>query len=131
VQGIPDDVIVEIPVIASARGVQGIKMNPLPRRVMDNVINPRIRTMDNLHEAYRNGDRSLLVLELMNDHRIQEHETFYKKYFEVKQTPKRGIQVEVKQDDVNKAKRYYGYFALLSNERMDSIQRLSFTAIKM
>ncbi len=26
-----------------------------------------------------------------------------------------------KQDAVNKAKRYYGYFALLSNEKMDSI----------
>ena len=27
-----------------------------------------------LHEAYRNGDRSLLVLELMQDHRTKSYE---------------------------------------------------------
>jgi len=71
VPGIPDDVMVEIPTMVSARGAQGIRMDPLPQRVMDNVINPRIRTMNNLHEAYRYGDRSLLVLELMHDHRTR------------------------------------------------------------
>lgn len=72
--GIPDDVMVEIPVMASARGIQGIKMDPLPRRLMDNVMYPRMRTMNNLHEAYRNGDRGLLVLELMHDHRTKSYE---------------------------------------------------------
>ena len=42
--------------------------------MMDNVIYPRMRTMNNLHEAYRNGDRSLLVLELMHDHRTKSFE---------------------------------------------------------
>ena len=82
--------------------------------------------IDKAAEDQRSFDRKLLAYrqELMDDHNIQEHETFYKKYFEVKQTPKRGLQVEVKQDAVNKAKRYYGYFALLSNEKMDSITAL-------
>lgn len=74
VPGIPDDVLVEIPVLASGGGAQGLRMNPLPRRLMDNVMAPRIRTLDNLHEAYRNGDRSLLVLELMHDHRTRSFE---------------------------------------------------------
>ena len=30
--------------------------------------------MNNLHEAYRNGDRGLLVLELMHDHRTKSFE---------------------------------------------------------
>lgn len=74
VPGIPDDVMVEIPVVASARGVQGIRMSPLPQKLLDNVLYPRMRTMNNLHEAYRNGDRSLLVLELMHDHRTRSYE---------------------------------------------------------
>ncbi|MCL2248804.1 MAG: hypothetical protein FWC13_06005 [Oscillospiraceae bacterium] len=74
IPGIPDDVMVEIPAVSSARGVQGIKMDPLPRRIMDNVIYPRMRTMNNLHEAYRNGDRSVLVLELMHDNRTRSYE---------------------------------------------------------
>jgi len=74
IPGIPDDVLVEMPVIVSASGVHGMRVKPLPRRLMDNVIYPRMRTLDNLHEAYRNGDRSLLVLELMQDHRTKSYE---------------------------------------------------------
>ena len=74
VPGIPDDVMVEIPVIASARGIQGVRLDPLPRRILDNVLYPRMRTLNNLHEAYRNGDRSMLVIELMNDPRTRSFE---------------------------------------------------------
>lgn len=72
--GIPDDVMVEIPAVASARGVQGLKMKPLPRRILDNVLLPRMRTLNNLHEAYRQKDRSLLVWELMHDPRTHSFE---------------------------------------------------------
>ncbi|MCE5188787.1 MAG: hypothetical protein LLF75_06355 [Eubacteriales bacterium] len=74
VPGIPDDVMVEIPTQVSGCGIRGIRVRPLPRRLMDNVIYPRIRTLDNLHDAYRYGDRSLLVLELMQDHRTRSLE---------------------------------------------------------
>jgi len=82
--------------------------------------------IDKSAEDQRNFDRKLLTCkrELLSEQRIKEHESFYKKYFEVKETPKRGIQVEVKQDAINQAKRYYGYFAFLSNEKMDSITAL-------
>ena len=56
--------------------------------------------------------------EILNGKRVPEHERFYKKYFQIKKTPIRGIQVTVKEDAVKKTKRYYGYFALLSNEKM-------------
>ena len=42
----------------------------------------------------------------------------------VKETPIRGIQVTVNETAVKKAKRYYGFFALLSNEKMDSVKAL-------
>ena len=67
-------------------------------------------------------DRRILTLrkELQEGRRNPEHESFYRKYFEIRETPVRGIQVAVKDEAVRKAKRYYGYFVLLSNEKMDS-----------
>jgi hypothetical protein len=52
------------------------------------------------------------------------HESVCKKFFEVKSTPKRGIQVKVNEIAVEEATRYYGYFALLSNFKMDSTKAL-------
>ena len=82
--------------------------------------------IDKAAEDQKNLDRKLMKLkyELLEGRRLPEHETLYKKYFEVKNTPVRGTQVTVKEDAVKKAKRYYGFFALLTNEKMDSIKAL-------
>ena len=63
---------------------------------------------------------SELQKELLSGNRLERHESQYKKYFEVKKTPKKGVQVIAKSDAIKAAKRYYGYFTLLSNEKMDS-----------
>lgn len=60
-----------------------------------------------------------LLQELKEDKRIKSHEPDYEKYFEVKRTPKRGITVYVKEDALRKKRRCFGYFALISNEKMD------------
>lgn len=62
--------------------------------------------------------------ELLQDKRVDAHESFYGKYFTVARTPKRGVKVEVKEDAVAKAKRYYGYFALITNQKMSAIEAL-------
>ncbi|NDL68874.1 IS1634 family transposase [Anaerotalea alkaliphila] len=71
-------------------------------------------------------DRKLLSMrkELQDGKHTPEHESFYKKYFEIKETPVRGMQVTVKEDAVRKSKRYYGYFTLMSNEKMDAMTAL-------
>lgn len=71
-------------------------------------------------------DRKLLSMrqELKDGTRIPEHENFYKKYFRIRETPVRGIQVTVQDDAVRMAKRYYGFFTLLSNEKMDAMTAL-------
>ncbi|MFW6262517.1 MAG: IS1634 family transposase [Thermotogota bacterium] len=71
-------------------------------------------------------DRKLMALrrELESGQRIQDHEKQYQKYFEVKTTPKRGTKATVKQEAVEKVKRYYGFFALMSNDSMDAITAL-------
>lgn len=54
--------------------------------------------------------------ELLSSNRKAEHEKDYGKYFEVKQTPVRGIKVKAKQTAMDQAKSRFGYFVLLSNE---------------
>ena len=82
--------------------------------------------IDRAAEDQKNFDRRLMGLrqELLSGRRVAEHEGQYKKYFLVKQTPVRGVRVTVNEDAVAKAKRYYGFFALLSNEKMSSIEAL-------
>jgi len=82
--------------------------------------------IDRATEDQKNFDRRLMGLrrELLSGKRDPENESKYKKYFMVKETPVRGIQVTVNETAVKKAKRYYGFFALLSNEKMDSIKAL-------
>lgn len=82
--------------------------------------------IDRAAESEKAFDRKLIALrhELESDKRVPEHEELYKRYFEEKTTPKRGTKVTVKEEAVRKAKRYYGFFGLLTNETMDAITAL-------
>ena len=62
--------------------------------------------------------------ELLDGKRVPEHEAQYKKYFIEKETPIRGRSATVNDDVVRKARTYYGYFALVSNAKMDAITAL-------
>ena len=62
--------------------------------------------------------------ELLDGKRIPEHEAQYKKYFIEKETPVRGRTITVNDEVVRKARTYYGYFALVSNAKMDAITAL-------
>lgn len=82
--------------------------------------------IDKATEDQKNFDRKLMELrnELLEGRRKPEHEKLYKKYFVEKTTPVRGTQATVNEDAVKQAKRYYGFFVLISNETMDSITAL-------
>lgn len=67
---------------------------------------------------------STLRQELLSNKRVKAHEALYEKYFDIKETPKRGIHIQVKEEVVAKTKRYYGFFVLLSNEKMDAVTAL-------
>lgn len=62
--------------------------------------------------------------EILSGHRVPEHEKEYRKYFEIKETPKRGISVTYRQDKIDQAHKRYGFFVLLSNEVKDPITAL-------
>lgn len=82
--------------------------------------------IDKAAEEEKAFDRKLMVLrrELESDKRIPEHETQYKKYFDVKTTPKRGTKATVREEAVLQAKKYFGFFTLLTNETMDAVTAL-------
>ena len=82
--------------------------------------------IDRAAEDQKSFGRRLMALkqELLSGKRVAEHEKQYSKYFSVKDTPVRGIQATVNEEAVKKAKRYFGFFALMSNEKMDSDKAL-------
>jgi transposase len=77
-------------------------------------------------EDERKMDLFLATLqdELLSDKLQESHKKYYEKYFDVKKTPKRGIRVTSKDDAIKEAKRYYGFFALVSNDKMDALDAL-------
>ena len=68
----------------------------------------------------------MLKEELLSGKRVPEHEKDYKKYFDIKETPVRGISLTYKQDEINAARERYGFFTLISNEVKDPV-----TAIRL
>ena len=74
----------------------------------------------------KNFNRRMLQYreEILSGHRVPEHEKEYRKYFEIKETPKRGISVTYHQDKIDQAHERYGFFAILSNEVKDPITAL-------
>ncbi len=68
----------------------------------------------------------MLKEEILSGKRVPEHEKDYKKYFDIKETPVRGISLSYKQDAINAARERYGFFTLISNEVKDPV-----TAIRL
>ena len=62
--------------------------------------------------------------ELKTGNLVESHRKSYEKFFEVKETPVRGRQVSYKEEAIKEARRYLGYFALVTNEKMDAFTAL-------
>jgi len=67
VPGIPKDVAVEIHAMVSARGIQGIRTNGLPRHVLARIFHDRIGPMEMELAAYEQGSRELLLQLILMD----------------------------------------------------------------
>ena len=72
-----------------------------------------------------NRKMDILKAELLSGKRNPEHEKDYKKYFIVKETPKRGVSLSFKQDAIDAAHERYGFFVLISNEVKDPVTALA------
>lgn len=52
------------------------------------------------------------------------HEKLYTKYYEVNETPVRGVSLTPKQEAIDAAEKNYGYFAMISNGVKDPLEAL-------
>lgn len=73
---------------------------------------------------------SSLYNELLEGKPVEEHKKAYAQFFEVKDTPARGRRVYYKEDEIKAARRYLGYFALITNEKMDAFTALHLYRMK-
>ena len=71
-----------------------------------------------------------LCNELLEGNLIESHKKAYEQFFDVKTTPKRGRQVYYKEDAIKEARKYLGYFALITNETMDAFTALHLYRMK-
>jgi len=81
------------------------------------------RAVDDKNEF--NSMLDMLENELMTDSLNPEHERLYAKYYDIQETPVRGITLTPKQETINKAEKNYGYFALITNEVKDPLEALN------
>jgi len=71
VSGIPGDVVVEIPVAVSGKGIQRLPVGNLPKRLILYLLIPRMMRMEQILQAFLEGDRKSLLLTLMEDARTR------------------------------------------------------------
>ena len=62
--------------------------------------------------------------ELLSGNHDPEHEKLYHKYYEITQTPVRGVSLIPKQAVIDQVEKNYGYFALISNGVKDPLEAL-------
>jgi alpha-galactosidase len=74
VDGIPDDVVAEFQALIDATGVHPIKPAPLPKKIMFEQVLPYWLDMERTLEAYKSGDRSMLLWNVLQSHQTRSYE---------------------------------------------------------
>jgi len=69
--GFPEDLVIECQGLVSGAGIRGVSVPPLPPKLMAGAMIPQWHKAELMVEALRTGDRGLLLLYLLNDHRTQ------------------------------------------------------------
>jgi len=72
--GIPDDVAVEVPAIVNKKGIQPLRMQPLPPKVMLECIYPDWLGMERTLEALLSGDKSMLLFGVLQSHQTRSYD---------------------------------------------------------
>jgi len=75
IPGIPEDVVVEVPVIVDKKGIHPEEINPpIPKRIMNMYLAPRMLRMEWALEAFVSGDKRILQEILIRDPRTKSFE---------------------------------------------------------
>jgi alpha-galactosidase len=73
-EGIPDNVVVEIPAIVSKRGIQPIHVGALPPKVMIECLLPHWLDVERNLLAFKTGDRSVLLWNALDSHQTRSYD---------------------------------------------------------
>jgi alpha-galactosidase len=72
--GIPDDVVVEVPAIVNAKGIQPLRVGSLPPKIMLECILPDWLDMERELLAFKTGDRSMQLFETLENHQTRNYD---------------------------------------------------------
>jgi alpha-galactosidase len=73
-EGVPGDVVVEVPAIVSKKGVQPLHVGALPPKVMLECILPHWLDMERNLLAFKTGDRSILLWNALDSHQTRSYD---------------------------------------------------------
>ena len=71
--GVDDDVVVEVPAVIDRKGIHPLRVAPLPKKIMLEQLLPTILGMERELEAYRTGDRSMLLWNALEHHQTRSY----------------------------------------------------------
>ena len=72
--GIPDDVAVEVPAIVNKKGIQPLRVPPLPKKIMLESIYPDWLNMERNLEAVLSGDKSMMLFGVLESHETRSYD---------------------------------------------------------
>jgi alpha-galactosidase len=74
IDGIPADVAVEIPAVVSGKGIQPIHVGSLPAKILIECLLPHWVDMERNLLAFKTGDRSILLWNILDSHQTRSLE---------------------------------------------------------
>ena len=72
--GVPDDVAVEVPAVVNRKGIQPIRVDPLPNKVLFECIMPDWLRMEQNLEAFLTGDPTMLLWGALHRHQTRSYD---------------------------------------------------------
>lgn len=72
-EGVADDVVVEVPAVINRKGIQPLHVGALPKKIMLEQILPKILSMERGIEAFKTGDRSMLLHNVLESHQTRSY----------------------------------------------------------
>ena len=72
--GLPDDVAVEVPALVNKKGIQPLRVEPLPRKIMLECIYPDWLRMERTLEALKSGDLSMMLFGVLESHQTRSYD---------------------------------------------------------
>lgn len=74
VEGIDEDVAVEVRAWIDRTGVHPLRMTPLPKKVLLEAVLPKVMHMERGLEAYKSGDKTMLLYNILENHQTHRYD---------------------------------------------------------